>query len=243
MPRRVLISQSFYFPWVGFLEQIRLADVYVHMDNVQFPRRSFIKRVQIKTSGGVKWLTIPVHMTTGQNIDEVKLDNETDWKKDHRNLLFEYLRDAPHAKDMLGLVDQVFAEPAETLADISRNSILALARYFDIANCEFVNASDLAIHSTSTERLYDIMVAVKGDIYITGHGAKNYLDHELFERNGMEVQYMRYNCTPYPQLHGEFTPFVTGLDLVANCGIEGRKYIQSDSVNWRDFIAAPQDFS
>ena len=34
----VVISQSMYFPWVGMLEQIRLADVFVFYDDVQFSK-------------------------------------------------------------------------------------------------------------------------------------------------------------------------------------------------------------
>jgi hypothetical protein len=72
--------------------------------------------------------------------------------------------------------------------------------------------------------------------YITGHGAKNYLEHELFERNGIDVEYMDYQCVAYPQLHGEFIPYVTGLDVIANCGRSGAKFISPLTKNWRKFI-------
>ena len=46
----------------------------------------------------------------------------------------------------------------------------------------------------------------------------------------------RNDLFPYPQLHGEFTPFVSALDLVANCGRAGRQYIHSKTVNWKEFV-------
>ena len=54
---RVVISQSMLFPWVGLLEQMRLADVFVHYDDVQFSKGSFVNRVQVKTPDGVRWMT------------------------------------------------------------------------------------------------------------------------------------------------------------------------------------------
>ena len=57
---KVVISQPMFFPWVGFLEQMRLADVYVHYDDVQFSKGSFTNRVQIKTPEGFIWLTAPL---------------------------------------------------------------------------------------------------------------------------------------------------------------------------------------
>ena len=58
---RVVISQSMYFPWVGMLEQIRLADVFIHYDDVQFSKGSFSNRVQVKQPDGTSaWMTIPL---------------------------------------------------------------------------------------------------------------------------------------------------------------------------------------
>ena len=47
---KVVISQSMFFPWVGFLEQLKLADVYVFYDDVQFSKGSFTNRVRVKAS-------------------------------------------------------------------------------------------------------------------------------------------------------------------------------------------------
>jgi len=54
---RIVISQSMYFPWVGLLEQIRLAEFFVHYDDVQLTR-VFTNRVQVKTAQGSKWITV-----------------------------------------------------------------------------------------------------------------------------------------------------------------------------------------
>ena len=74
--------------------------------------------------------------------------------------------------------------------------------------------------------------------YVTGHGASNYINHELFEAEEIEIRYMDYNLTEYPQQHGEFNPYVSALDLVANCGKSGRSHINSTSVSWQKFLEA-----
>jgi hypothetical protein len=99
-----------------------------------------------------------------------------------------------------------------------------------------LRSSDLGINGSGSARVLDIVREVGGSIYTTGHGAKHYLDHESFERAGIEVRYMQYSCTPYLQLHGNFTPFVSSLDLIANCGLAGVEYIRPSSTHWRDFI-------
>ena len=39
---------------------IKLADIIVHYDDVQFSKGSFTNRVQIKTKDGFKWMTVPL---------------------------------------------------------------------------------------------------------------------------------------------------------------------------------------
>ena len=234
---KVVISQPMYFPWVGLLEQVRLADVFVHYDDVQFVK-GFYNRVQVKTDRGAKWMTVPLkNRHRGQKINEVKLDNSQDWRKRHYDILRQAYHDAPYKKEMLSIVDEVFCVKAEVLADISKASVMALVKYYELdKGCEFLESSQLGVQGKSSQRLHDIVLHLGGHVYITGHGAKNYMDHKLFERSGINVRYMRYACKEYPQLYGPFTPYVTALDLIANCGKEGRAVFISQTVDWREFV-------
>lgn len=226
-----------YFPWVGLLEQIRLANVFVHYDDVQFSR-GFFNRVQIKTPSGIKWLTVPLKgQSQNKKIDEICIDFSSDWQNLHRNILKQSYSRAPFLNDMLRLVDTVFSKKLITLADISRESIIELSKYFGLSNkLLFVNSSDLNISGSSSQRLHDICVNFNANVYITGLGALNYLDYSIFERSSIDVQYMNYKMLSYPQLHGPFTPYVSSLDLVANLGIEGAKYICSESITYKQLI-------
>jgi hypothetical protein len=238
---QVVISQSMYFPWVGFLEQLRLADAFVLYDDVQFSKGSFTNRVQIKTAAGPRWLTVPLSgLHLGQRIDEVQLDDRRDWRGQQRDQLAQAYRKAPFAAEMLGLVDAVFAQPTATLSQLAHASTLALIDYFGLAaHLGQYDAADMGIDGRSSQRVLDIVRHLRATAYITGHGASNYLDHQAFEQAGIAVRYMDYRCMRYPQLHGEFTPYVSALDLVANCGREGARYIQSTTIEWKEFINEP----
>lgn len=235
---KVVISQSMYFSWVGFLEQLRLADLFVRYDDVPFSKGSFTNRVQIKTSTGRRWLTVPLSgLRLGQRIDEVQLDDGQDWRAQHRTQLVQAYRKAPFAAEMLALVDSVFAKPAITLSELAHASTFALADYFGLSDhLHQYDAVTLGVAGNSSQRVLEIVRILGGTVYVTGHGARNYLDHAAFEQAGVQVRYMQYNCSIYPQLHEEFTPYVSALDLVANCGREGVKFICSESTYWREFL-------
>lgn len=234
----VVISQPMFFPWVGMFEQIRLADVYVHYGDVQFSKGSFTNRVQIKTAQGSKWLTVPLQqLSLGQSIDEVQLDTRSNWRRQHLDQLKQAYADAPFRKDMLALVDAVYQQSHATIGQLARDSMMACCRYYGLqAGRRFVEVGELGIGGASSQRVCDIVKALGGTRYITGLGARHYLDHQLFEDAGIRVEYMDYRKQPYPQLHGEFTPYVSLLDLIANTGPQGINCIVSGTQYWKDFL-------
>lgn len=238
---KVVISQPMYFPWVGLLEQVNLANIFVFLDDVAFPRtrKSFVSKVQAKSFNGNKWLTIPLHDKHQQTkINEIQISDKKDWKSEHKDILKKNYQNSPYYQEMVDLVDEVFSKTHSNLSDLLKNSILVLSRYFDLdKDTKFMNSSDMNISSKSSERLLSICKSVSANTYITGHGAKNYLDYNIFEQNNIKVEYMKYELNSYPQQNGKFTPYVSALDLVANCGRLGAKIICSKSIYWKDFIS------
>ena len=57
----VVILQPSYIPWRGYFDQIRRADLFVFYDDVQYDKRGWRNRNQIKTASGKQWLTVPVY--------------------------------------------------------------------------------------------------------------------------------------------------------------------------------------
>jgi hypothetical protein len=233
----IVISQSMLFPWIGMLEQIRLADVFVCYDDVQFSKGGFTNRVQIKTASGSRWMTIPLTgHKLGMKINEVNIKPKETWKNTHLNLLLQAFEGAKYKDDALDLVNEVYSSEHENIGLLSHQSMMVLADYYGLrTNTKFIDVESLNIDGKSSNRVLDVVKNVGGDTYITGHGARRYLDHDLFENANIAVEYMDYKSVPYNQLYGEFTPYVSGLDLVANCGPGGILHICSETVNWREF--------
>jgi hypothetical protein len=233
--KTVVISQPMYFPWVGLLEQMRLADVFVHLDDAQFSKGGFFNRVQLKTAEGTPWLTVPLAETKlGQSLNETRMA-EHDWRRKQLATLRQSYAAAPHVEEMLGLVESVLEIEHESLAALSAASVEALAAFFEITPKEIRWASAMGVEGTGSARVLAICEALGAERYVTGHGAREYLDHESFEAASIRVEYLDYEKREYPQLHGAFTPFVSALDLAANCGGTGREVIASGTVYWKDF--------
>ena len=236
--KRIVIMQPYYFAWYGFFEQIKLADIYVFYDDVQYIKRSLMSRVTIRTKDGDKWLTIPLSKVhRGDLINEVQTSTNNTWKDNHLHLLKNAYRKAPFANEMTDIVKSVFEISSSALIDVTINAIKVVAHYYGLnKNTEFYRSSELGIKGQGTKRLFDISASFQADTYITGMGALNYLEYDIFNKGDIGVEFINYAKKPYPQLFESFNPYVTILDLIANTGQKGIEYMNSNTLPYEEFI-------
>ena len=234
----VVVSQPMFVPWLGLFEQIKLAETYVHYDDVKRPGGgSFMTRVQIKTEKGTQWLTAPIDKgRSGWLLSETCLVADRAWRDRHLAFVRQSYRHAEHFDLMCELADQIYAYPRDDLAGFNQHTIELIATWLGL-EADFQVSSKLSIPGASSQRVVDVCKHFGATEYITGHGALGYLDHELFEASGIGVSYIDYDLNPYAQLHGDFTPYVSILDAIANVGLRTRDLMTSGTVGWREFAA------
>ena len=58
--KKVAIVQSNYIPWKGYFDMIAAVDEFILYDDMQYTRRDWRNRNQIKTPQGVRWITVQV---------------------------------------------------------------------------------------------------------------------------------------------------------------------------------------
>lgn len=237
MKKTIVVSQPMFLPWYGLFEQVKLSNVFVHYDDIQLPQgRSFSNRVQLKTASGIVWLTAPIESSSRGLIKDTKFSENTHWRKKHLSSFAQAFAKCPHKDIALGLLDKIYSTQTAFLSEFNIFTLETIATFLGLT-AEFCTSSDkFPSELHSTDRLVEITSKLKGTLYVTGHGAKNYLEYEKFEQKMIDVHFIKYDCTPYNQLFGDFTPYVTILDLIANTGEDAQKYLTSQSVDRRSFL-------
>lgn len=236
----VAINQPCYLPWRGHFALMKTADVFVFYDDVQFTSntsRSFFARVQLKTAAGRRWLTVPVRKSGrfGQRIDEATIAGDG-WAAAHCAAMREAFRGAPFAAHVEPVLAALAGGAWPRLAELTIATTLQVAALLGIER-RTLRSSEMGIGGTGTARVLDVCKTLGATRYVTGHGALDYLEHEAFDAAGIAVEYMDYDLSPYPQLHGAFEPYVTALDLIANTGPDAGGRVTSRTVPWREMVA------
>ena len=88
-------------------------------------------------------------------------------------------------------------------------------------------SSGLDVGGTKGERILRLCRAVGADAYVSGPFGRDYLDAESFRRAGIELLFHDYKHPEYEQLHGDFTPCLSVVDLLANYGEESRRILSA----------------
>jgi len=230
---KAVILQPSYIPWRGYFHQILLADVFVFFDDVQYDKRGWRNRNQIKTPQGKQWLTIPVYSRGAQTnhipIDKIKIAWDNPWNQDHWKALQHAYGRAPFFDQYASQLEEFYERHDEYLADFTIDLTVALARLLGDQHTRFVRASSLDVAGAKTDRLISILNEVGADHYISGPSARDYIEPEKFQAAGIGLEYMVYNYPEYPQLHPPFDPQVSLLDLLFMTGPRAALYITGDS--------------
>ena len=226
--KKVAILQSNYIPWKGYFDMIAAVDEFILYDDMQYTRRDWRNRNKIKTPQGPVWLTVPVKVK-GQYFQKIR-DTEIDgaaWAATHWKSLAQHYARAPHFKEIREWLEPLYMERTYShLSVLNRTLLEAVCRYLGIGT-RISNSWDYMLVDGKTERLADLCRQAGGSEYISGPAAMEYIDEQIFTDYGITLTWFDYEGYPeYPQLWGEFTHFVSILDLLFNCGKDSPRYMR-----------------
>ncbi len=213
----IAIHQPQYLPWLGYLDKIDKADVFVILDNVQFKKNEWQNRNRIKTAQGCQWITVPVLYRFPEKINEVRINNKENWGRKHLQAFITNYSKSPCYENYISFFEDIFSRNWEHLVDINVEIIKFLISTLDLKT-RLVMASDLELREEPTERLIDICKTLGSQKYLAGKDGNKYMNLELFDKEGIEVIFQDFKHPVYNQLFGDFEPYMSAIDLLFNCG-------------------------
>ena len=227
----VAIHQPEYLPWLGFFKKMMNAELFVFLDDVQFRKKGWQNRNRIRINDGTTLLSIPVHTHSYPKINEVTIDNEKNWSIRHKkSILYNYAR-APYFDEIKDFIESIFEKKFQYLVNLNTEIIKFIMNELEIKS-KIVFSSELEISKKGSDRVLDICKAVGADHYITGtFWAESNLRVEEFKKSNIDVEFQKFQHPIYKQIHGEFIPEMSIIDLLFNEGRKEAKKILQNSIS------------
>ncbi len=183
----VTIHQPEHFPYLGFFQKMKAADLFVILDNVHYRKNYWVNRNWFTDENQNKsFFTVIVEpKATHKDIGEVLVAPENMWK---RKLLAKLQSHYKH--DFSGIYE------GEKLIEINMKGLEFCREKLNIT-VPMVYASSLGVDGAKSDLLVEILKKVNATRYISGSFGKEYLDLELFKDQCIEVEFFEPKVNNY----------------------------------------------
>ncbi len=226
MTRVVAIHQPNFLPWLGYFDKIARSDVFIFLDDVQFPKTGGVwsNRVKMIVAGEARWVTAPIRRTFHgvAKINEIEWADEQPWRIKLLNMLtYSYAR-APHYPGTIAFLEKLILCNEVNLVRFNIAVIRAIADRIGLQHEHCVTSSSIIGEGKASELLINLTRKVGGGCYLCGGGADGYQEDEAFIEAGLELRYQSFAHPIYKQAgKHEFVPGLSIVDALMNIGFEG----------------------
>lgn len=233
----VAAHQPHYLPWLGYLDKLAGADVFVVMDDLQYEAQNFINRQRVKLNAGPHWLVVP--LLRGAQTDRIcdkRIDNagrggRHHWQHRHWRTLVTHYGSTPHWDRFAPELEDVYARRWDFLVDLDLHMLDLARRWFSITR-PIVRASSLELRGAKTDRIISLCHAIGARTYLTGKGGSaGYLDVDALARAGIVTVWQSFAHPIYPQRYPQlgFGSHLAFLDFLCNVGLPRTKELRHES--------------
>ncbi|OAM53145.1 hypothetical protein A7981_06960 [Methylovorus sp. MM2] len=235
----IAIMQPTFLPWIGYFDLIDQVDYFVYLDTVEFSKQSWQQRNRVKSSQGPVWISLPVtySKTLKTTIKDAEVGNLGVFHKSINTIKHSYAKARFANEHLQWIIDWLARiQQGESLADINIDFIEKICQKL-LIDTPRVRGHDVPHNPTRHGRLIDICKHFNVDRYISPMGAYSYLteDASYFEEAGIEIVFHTYNHPVYRQLHGDFTSYLSMMDLLLNEGDDSLDIIRTGRLAPRKF--------
>lgn len=193
----VCIHQPNFAPHAGVFAKMAMSDVHIFLDDVQFSKGSYTNRVKVfGRLGTPEWLTVPIEKASlGTAINKIQIHYSSTkgggWMEKH----MEYITQVSEKwhidarEELRDEILEVYNEEIRSLSEFNARIAMLIARRLRNVECEMHFASKLRISEfdTATERLVELCRIFSATRYVSGVGARGYMDMDKFREEGIAV--------------------------------------------------------
>lgn len=223
----IAIHQPNFFPWLGYFDKIIRSDVFIFLDDVQFPKKggTWINRVNILINGSPKWITATVDRSYSgfRNINEMSFNPLlVEWRDGLQKSIEQNYSKHEFFDEVMPIVVKLLQNNDNNVAEYNIKAITQIASLLQIDLSKFKRSSQIPTFYRSTDLLCELTSAVGGSVYMCGGGANDYQKDSVFDEKGLILQYQNFLHPVYSQRgSSEFVPGLSIIDALMNIGVSG----------------------
>lgn len=228
--RKIAILQPNYIPWKGVFDLIDRVDHFVFYDDVQYTKKDWRNRNYIKSKDSDLLLSVPVKTKgkTGQLIKDTLIDNDHKWQLKHYKSIVNCYKQSQFFERYHFILEELYLNNTWILlSELNVFSTKLISKAINIQTNWHLSSNLSKSGSKIGDKAIKICKELNCKYFINGPSSKKFLDLNLFKKNNIHVEFIKYEYPSYLQQYTPFSHNVSILDVIFNCGPNALKFIRN----------------
>lgn len=224
--KSVSIMQPYFLPYLGYFSLIKHADDFILFDTVQFIRHGWIERNRVlKQNEGWLYIQVPLEKFSRETlIKDVKINNQTEWKKKILSQLVIYKRVAPNYYKVVNLLNEVFEKEYDSIVQLNKELLEKICDYLGFPKkIPMFSEMNLPIDEVTAPDEWALNICKKlgeGITYINPQGGLNFFDRQKYIDNNVQIYFQKMHLNSYDQKRNIFESGLSIVDVMMFNSVE-----------------------
>lgn len=217
---KIAIMQPYFFPYLGYLSLIKQTDKFILFDSVQFIKHGWIERNRIlKPKVGWQYVSVPLTKhNRDTKIKDIIIKNTFDWRKKFFSQLEHYKKRAPFYNDTIDILRTALDIETESIVELNEHILKVICAYIGIElNVDVFSNMNLRIEEVNSPDEWALNICKSlGNIdeYWNPEGGIEFFDCKKYEKEGININFLRINLQTYSQKRHEFEEGLSIIDVM-----------------------------
>jgi hypothetical protein len=195
---------------------IHAVDKFILLDDVNFINKGWINRNNILVNERKYLFTIPLQKRSQNKlISDIKVMEEPKWKESFlKTIMFAYKKTMfyPTVFQLLG---DILAYEDKNISNLAFYSLKNILNYLKLDDVKIIRSTTYNNKSLSGQsRIIDICLQEKACSYLNPIGGKNLYQKNAFEKENLDLKFLRPIYGVYNQNYPGFLPGLSIIDVL-----------------------------
>ena len=213
---KAAIMQPYLFPYIGYWQLIRAADVFVIYDDVNYIKGGWVNRNRVLLGKKEHLLTLKLYgASPNKLINEISIFGSRENRSDLRKTIKQCYTSAPQYKAVMPLLESIIYNKETNISRYIEFSLKEICNFLKIRT-KFLVSSDLEKRPIlkGQDKVLDIAKRLKAAEYVNPIGGLKLYDQDVFLKNGIRLFFLRTKEIGYRQFDNEFVPNLSIIDAL-----------------------------
>jgi hypothetical protein len=209
------IMQPYFLPYIGYFQLIASVDLFIIYNNIKYTKKGWINRNRMLLNGTDAIFSLPLTKDSDYlNIVDRELSPDFNRLKFLNQMRGAYIK-APEFNEVWPLLKKIIECEESNLFRYIYISVLEICNYLDIKTKICLSSEVLIDHDLKgQDKVIALCKAVDATTYINTSGGVDLYSKDVFNRSGLQLNFIQALPFQYKQLGNEFVPWLSIIDVM-----------------------------